>query len=101
MFVTHDQEEALAMSDRIAIMDHGRIAQLGTPEELYGTPVNAYVADFIGSANVIPVPAQAVPGQGLRKAWCATSCAAATSTACGARAAWTRGVLIARPENWP
>ncbi|WZB73051.1 TOBE domain-containing protein [Achromobacter xylosoxidans] len=63
VFVTHDQEEALAMSDRIAIMDHSRIAQLGTPEELYGTPVNAYVADFIGSANVIPVPAQAVPGQ--------------------------------------
>lgn len=58
VFVTHDQEEALAMSDRIAIMDRGNIAQLGTPQELYGTPVNAYVADFIGSANVIPVPAQ-------------------------------------------
>ena len=58
VFVTHDQEEALAMSDRIAIMDHGSIAQLGTPEELYGTPVNAYVADFIGSANVIPVTAR-------------------------------------------
>ena len=89
VFVTHDQEEALAMSDRIAIMDHGRIAQLGTPEELYGTPVNAYVADFIGSANVIrcrPRPCRAR----LRKAWCATSCAAATSTACRARAAWTR-----------
>ncbi|WP_353234970.1 ABC transporter ATP-binding protein [Diaphorobacter ruginosibacter] len=55
VFVTHDQEEALAMSDRIAIMDHGRIAQLGTPEDLYGTPVNAYVADFIGSANVLKV----------------------------------------------
>ena len=40
------------------IMDHGSIAQLGTPEDLYGTPVNAYVADFIGSANVIPVPAR-------------------------------------------
>ena len=58
VFVTHDQEEALAMSDRIAIMDRGSIAQLGTPEELYGTPVNAYVADFIGSANVIPVVAR-------------------------------------------
>ncbi|EJE49616.1 ABC-type spermidine/putrescine transport system, ATPase component [Acidovorax sp. CF316] len=58
VFVTHDQEEALAMSDRIAIMDRGSIAQLGTPEELYGTPVNAYVADFIGSANVIPVAAR-------------------------------------------
>ncbi len=58
VFVTHDQEEALAMSDRIAIMDRGSIAQLGTPEDLYGTPVNAYVADFIGSANVIPVAAR-------------------------------------------
>ncbi|MEI7430085.1 MAG: ABC transporter ATP-binding protein [Betaproteobacteria bacterium] len=58
VFVTHDQEEALAMSDKIAIMDQGRIAQLGTPEELYGTPVNAYVADFIGSANIIPVPVE-------------------------------------------
>ncbi|MDR0440582.1 MAG: ABC transporter ATP-binding protein [Candidatus Accumulibacter sp.] len=55
VFVTHDQEEALAMSDKIAIMDQGRIAQLGTPEELYGMPVNAYVADFVGSANTIPV----------------------------------------------
>ena len=62
VFVTHDQEEALAMSDRIAIMDRGSIAQLGTPEELYGTPVNAYVADFIGSANVIPVPAESAGG---------------------------------------
>lgn len=66
VFVTHDQEEALAMSDRIAIMDHGSIAQLGTPEELYGTPVNAYVADFIGSANILPVQARhaddAAPG---------------------------------------
>lgn len=56
VFVTHDQEEALAMSDKIAIMDRGRIAQLGTPEDLYGMPVNAYVADFIGSANVISIP---------------------------------------------
>ncbi|SFC43236.1 iron(III) transport system ATP-binding protein [Polaromonas sp. OV174] len=64
VFVTHDQEEALAMSDRIAIMDRGNIAQLGTPEELYGTPVNAYVADFIGSANVIAVPAERLRAEG-------------------------------------
>ena len=88
VFVTHDQEEALAMSDRIAIMDHGRIAQLGTPEELYGTPVNAYVADFIGSANVIGAgPGRAGPGSARPGALPA---AAATSTACRARAAWTR-----------
>jgi iron(III) transport system ATP-binding protein len=55
VFVTHDQEEALAMSDRIAIMDHGAIAQVGSPEDLYATPVNAYVADFIGAANVVRV----------------------------------------------
>ena len=64
VFVTHDQEEALAMSDKIAIMDKGRIAQLGTPEELYGKPVNAYVADFVGSANLIPVPIDAGGGTG-------------------------------------
>ena len=63
VFVTHDQEEALAMSDKIALMDRGHIAQLGTPEMLYGCPANAYVADFIGSANLIPVRAQAASGQ--------------------------------------
>jgi len=55
VFVTHDQEEALAMSDQVALMDRGAIAQVGGPEELYATPSNAYVADFIGSANVVPV----------------------------------------------
>jgi len=55
VFVTHDQEEALAMSDQVALMDRGGIAQVGKPEELYATPANAYVADFIGSANVLPV----------------------------------------------
>jgi iron(III) transport system ATP-binding protein len=55
IFVTHDQDEALSMSDRIAILDRGAIAQVGTPEDLYERPVNAYVADFIGAANVLPV----------------------------------------------
>ncbi len=55
VFVTHDQEEALAMSDQIALMDRGTIAQVGSPEELYATPGTAYAADFIGSANVLPV----------------------------------------------
>ncbi len=55
VFVTHDQEEALAMSDAIAVMNRGRIEQLGAPAELYGRPRSAFVADFIGSANVLPV----------------------------------------------
>ena len=53
VYVTHDQEEALAMSDRIAVMHAGRIAQLGTPAEIYENPRTAFVADFIGEANFL------------------------------------------------
>lgn len=53
MFVTHDQEEALVMADRIAVMDRGHIAQLGTGREIYDQPASRYVADFIGEANLI------------------------------------------------
>jgi spermidine/putrescine transport system ATP-binding protein len=55
VFVTHDQEEALTMSDRIAVMSKGRLEQVGTPEEIYEEPATAFVARFIGSANLIPV----------------------------------------------
>jgi iron(III) transport system ATP-binding protein len=55
VFVTHDQEEALAMSDEIAVMDRGRIVQTGAPREIYARPANGYAADFLGSANLIPV----------------------------------------------
>lgn len=54
VFVTHDQEEALAVSDRVAVMEGGRIAQLGTPEELYRRPASPFVADFVGLSNRIP-----------------------------------------------
>jgi iron(III) transport system ATP-binding protein len=53
VFVTHDQEEALALSDIVAVMDRGRVVQMGAPTEVYGKPANAYVADFVGSANVL------------------------------------------------
>lgn len=52
IFVTHDQEEALSMSDRIVIFNHGRIEQIGTPREVYETPANLHVASFIGEANI-------------------------------------------------
>src|SRR5438309_3780839 len=52
--VTHDQEEAMTMADRIAVMNHGRIEQLGTPSELYETPNTAFVAGFLGVSNLIP-----------------------------------------------
>jgi len=51
VYVTHDQGEAMALGDRIAVMDKGRIAQIGTPEEIYRAPANAFVADFIGTMN--------------------------------------------------
>ena len=53
IYVTHDQEEALAMSDTVVVMDGGRIQQIGTPEDIYNEPQNAFVADFIGESNII------------------------------------------------
>ncbi|MBM6693300.1 MULTISPECIES: ABC transporter ATP-binding protein [Pseudoflavonifractor] len=53
IYVTHDQEEALAMSDTVVVMDGGRIQQIGTPEDIYNEPKNAFVADFIGESNII------------------------------------------------
>jgi spermidine/putrescine transport system ATP-binding protein len=53
VYVTHDQEEALTMSDRLAVMDRGRIEQVGTPDEVYEEPQTAYVADFLGVANLL------------------------------------------------
>lgn len=53
VFVTHDQEEALTMSDTIVVMNQGYIQQIGTPEMIYNEPVNAFVADFIGDSNII------------------------------------------------
>ena len=55
VYVTHDQEEALAISDEIVVMNKGGIEQRGTPEDLYTQPANHFVADFIGSANFVPV----------------------------------------------
>ena len=55
IFVTHDQEEALTMSDRIAVMTQGRVDQIGTPTEIYHSPSSTFVAGFIGTANLLPV----------------------------------------------
>lgn len=53
VFVTHDQEEALSMSDKVIVMNEGKIQQIGTPLDVYNEPVNAFVADFIGESNII------------------------------------------------
>ncbi len=54
VFVTHDQSEALSMADRLAVFNHGKIAQIGTPSEIYARPRTRFVADFVGSSNVLP-----------------------------------------------
>ena len=53
IYVTHDQEEALSMSDTVVVMDKGQIQQIGTPEDIYNEPKNAFVADFIGDSNIV------------------------------------------------
>lgn len=54
VYVTHDQEEAIALADRVVVMNLGRVEQVGTPRELYSKPINAFVADFMGFQNILP-----------------------------------------------
>jgi len=65
VYVTHDQEEALTMSDRIAVMASGRIVQMGSPQAVYDEPADAYVADFLGVSNLMDAVVR-VPGNGSR-----------------------------------
>ena len=67
LYVTHDQEEATAVSDRIAVFNRGRLVQLGTPEAIYTNPESLFVADFIGRANLLParLDTAAAPGSGV------------------------------------
>ena len=53
IYVTHDQEEALTMSDTVVVMNGGKVQQIGTPEDIYNEPKNAFVADFIGDYNIV------------------------------------------------
>ncbi len=62
VFVTHDQEEALTMSDRIAVMSDGRVEQIGTPEAIYNEPATEFVAGFIGMANLLPATIESIGG---------------------------------------
>jgi putative spermidine/putrescine transport system ATP-binding protein len=59
VYVTHDQREALTMSDRIAVINHGKLAQVDTPETIYNHPANSFVADFIGESTMLPLTSNA------------------------------------------
>ena len=63
IFVTHDQEEALSMSDRIAVMSSGKVQQIGSPSEIYEDPLNRFVADFIGETNLIDATVEKINGE--------------------------------------
>jgi spermidine/putrescine transport system ATP-binding protein len=63
VYVTHDQEEALTMSDRIAVMNDGKVEQIAAPEEIYNSPASVFVAGFIGVANLLPATVSAVHGE--------------------------------------
>jgi spermidine/putrescine transport system ATP-binding protein len=65
LYVTHDQEEALTMSDRLAVMSNGKLAQVGSPRDVYDEPASTYVADFLGVSNLMPVDVL-VPGPSPR-----------------------------------
>ena len=63
IYITHDQEEAINMSDRIAVMKDGRIEQIGTPDEIYNHPKTSYVATFVGNANILHGAAESIQGE--------------------------------------
>lgn len=73
VIVTHDQEEAMTMASRIAVMDHGKLVQVDTPDRVYETPNSVYVADFIGDVNIIEGTVHQADGDTAELAWSETS----------------------------
>ena len=91
--VTHDQEEALSMADRVVVMNHGVIEQIGTPQQIYREPASAFVADFVGKVNVISAVAEG-GGRFRVGALVLTGAVGAAAVAPG-----TRVRLYLRPED--
>ncbi len=97
IFVTHDQEEALTMSDRIAVMSAGRIQQIGAPHDIYERPLNRFVADFIGDSNFFEATVESIDGD---RADCRIGDALSLSTALmGSHVASDVVTLAVRPEK--
>ncbi|MGI9197679.1 MAG: ABC transporter ATP-binding protein [Candidatus Nanopelagicales bacterium] len=94
IYVTHDQEEALTMSDRLAVMAAGCVEQVGTPVDVYDSPATAYVADFLGSANVVDVEILGSAGEGR-----ATVNLGGARLTCQATTLDAPAKLVIRPER--
>jgi spermidine/putrescine ABC transporter ATP-binding subunit len=91
VFVTHDQEEAMAMADRIGVMNEGRLEQVGAPEEIYRRPATRFVADFIGESNFLEVT-RATDGSVVARDGSAVPCPSPEGE-------WRRATLMVRPES--
>lgn len=101
VYVTHDQSEAMVLSDRIVVMNHGYIVQVGSPVEIYKAPKDPFVADFIGVANFVPVVLRE-EANGLGVAESAGELGIRYRCLVRTRTSWTlprKGVLFVRPEN--
>jgi spermidine/putrescine ABC transporter ATP-binding subunit len=96
LYVTHDQEEAMSMSDRIAILNHGRIDQVGSPGEVYERPANPFVGRFLGEANLIEGTIAGQVGQFVRLA---LSSGQELRAPLGSASVIGRGMLFIRPER--
>ncbi|MFC6704890.1 ABC transporter ATP-binding protein [Flexivirga alba] len=99
LYVTHDQAEALAMSDTVIVMNQGKVEQIDSPEALYNSPRTSFVADFIGSANLIPIEEGTAEASGVVVAKTSVGqfrCETVSTTTPGEL---TSGFVCARPEN--
>ncbi len=101
IYVTHDQSEALAMSDRIAVMDHGRIVDLDTPQMLYACPRSGFIAQFLGQANLLPVTVVNRTNDIciVDSAWGQLSIKATSVALEPGAIRGTRGLAVVRPEH--
>jgi spermidine/putrescine transport system ATP-binding protein len=98
VYVTHDQGEALTMSDRIAVMNNGRVEQIGTPEEIYVRPASIFVANFIGQANLVPCIIKDIVGPAIQVTLPGGSVGRAGAAAEGC-VPGQEGVIVLRPEH--
>ena len=98
LYVTHDQGEALTMSDRIMVMNRGRVEQIGTPFEIYSDPRSLFVADFIGQANIIPGEVLSVEGSSLSVS-ISGHVFPVRAVKDGAFSPGTTAAVVVRPEN--
>lgn len=101
VYVTHDQSEALAMSDRIAVMDHGRIVDVDTPKTLYTRPRSRFIAEFLGQANLLPATVRERTGAAcvVDSPWGRLSIPPENVALAAGEGHGARGLVVARPEH--